>query len=360
MSHPAEGTLRRLVDEPAGVADTDRAHVAACPECLAGVAAALEDAERTGAALEVGFEPDVDAAWQRLSQAAAAGGRDRRTASAGPSRRWTSRLRSPVVAGVGVLALLGGAGAAAAAQWLQIFTTETVAPVTITEQDLVELPDLSAYGEVEMVDEPEFREVGSAADAERATGLEPPRVEDLPTGVTGEPTFEVVDEVTATFTFSAEEARQAAADEGERLPPPPPGLDGSRFRLEAGPGMAAVWSEERGLPALVVARAVAPTAFSSGVAFETARDYLLSLPGLPEDVASQLRGFSGDGTTLPVPVPDALAESSSADVDGVDATVIESRDGTMAGVIWVQDGVVTAVAGSLSEDEVLAVARGLE
>jgi hypothetical protein len=28
-------------------------------------------------------------------------------------------------------------------------------------------------------------------------------------------------------------------------------------------------------------------------------------------------------------------------------------------VIWVKDGVVTAVAGSLTDDEVLSVARGL-
>ena len=108
-----------------------------------------------------------------------------------------------------------------------------------------------------------------------------------------------------------------------------------------------------------MARAVAPTAFSSGVPFVTARDYLLSLPGLPEDVASQLRSFSADGATLPVPVPDDLMTSSPTDVDGVDATLIESRDGTMAAVIWVEDGVVTAVAGSVTDDEVLAVARGL-
>jgi hypothetical protein len=31
----------------------------------------------------------------------------------------------------------------------------------------------------------------------------------------------------------------------------------------------------------------------------------------------------------------------------------------MAGVVWVDDGIVTAVAGSLSDDEVLSVARGL-
>ena len=41
------------------------------------------------------------------------------------------------------------------------------------------------------------------------------------------------------------------------------------------------------------------------------------------------------------------------------ATVLTSRDGRMAGVVWVRDGVVTAVAGSLSADEVLTVARGL-
>jgi hypothetical protein len=43
----------------------------------------------------------------------------------------------------------------------------------------------------------------------------------------------------------------------------------------------------------------------------------------------------------------------------VPATVLTSRDGLLAGVVWVDDGIVTAVAGSLSADEVLSVARGL-
>jgi hypothetical protein len=51
--------------------------------------------------------------------------------------------------------------------------------------------------------------------------------------------------------------------------------------------------------------------------------------------------------------------TSTADVDGAEATVLATRDGTVTGVVWVEDGVVTAVAGSLSEDEVLAVAREL-
>ena len=358
MHHPADGTLRRLVDEPAGVADPDREHVGGCPQCLAEVAAAQQDATFAGTALDVALDTDVDAGWQRLSHAAVGGATDR-WQTTGRARPWRSRLRSPAVAGAGVLALLTGASAAAAGDWLQIFSAEQVAPVTITQEDLVELPDLSAYGEAEVVERVRIRDVASAASAEKVTGLEAPRVDDLPQGVTGQPAFEVVDKVSGTFTFSAEEARRSAKTQGETLPQPPAGLDDSRFRLEVGPGLAAIWSEERGLPALAVARAVAPTAYSSGVPFATARDYLLSLPGLPENVAAQLRSFSADGTTLPVPVPEDLMTSSATEVDGVDATLLEARDGTMAAVIWVEAGVVTVVAGSVTDDEVLAVARGL-
>jgi hypothetical protein len=139
----------------------------------------------------------------------------------------------------------------------------------------------------------------------------------------------------------------------------PAGLDGSRFRLVAGPGVAATWAEGRGVPALVVARATAPAAFSTGVPFETARDYLLSLTGVPAGLAAQLRAFTSGASTLPVPVPADLATSTTTDVGGQPATVLASRDGSVTAVVWVDDGVVTAVAGSLTADDVLAVARGL-
>jgi hypothetical protein len=89
------------------------------------------------------------------------------------------------------------------------------------------------------------------------------------------------------------------------------------------------------------------------------RDYLLSLPGLPENLAAQLRAFSGDGTTLPLPVPADLATSSDTQVNGLPATVLASRDEAMAAVVWVDDGVVTAVAGALGADEVVSLARGV-
>lgn len=360
MSHPAEGTLRRLIDDPAGVADVERAHLAACPHCLEALVRVRADAGRVHGLLTHDAaisDADVDRAWARLVSA----GGDQAAAAPSPApgtRR--SRLRSPVAAAVSAAVLLAGGSAAAATDWLQIFRTEQVQAVTVTEEDLLAMPDLEQYGDLEIGTEPRFRSVRGAQAAERATGLDVPVVPTVPRGITGDPSYQVATPVEAVFTFDETEAREAASAQGEPLPTPPAGMDGSEFRLVAGPGLAGVWSSTSGLPGLVVARAVAPTGYSTGIDFETARDYLLTLPGLPDDVADELRGFSGDGTTLPLPVPADEVETSTTDVDGTEATVFSARQGsTMSGVVWVEDGVVTVVAGTVETDEVVDVAEGL-
>jgi hypothetical protein len=360
MRHPSEGVLRRLVDEPAGVTDADRVHVASCPTCLRGLDVVRADAQLVGYALApattTGIDPD--AAWARLSTSTTSPAR--RQASTGAGRdRWRTAVRRPAVAALSAVVLLTGAGVAAANDWLPIFQTERIDPVEVSATELVQVPDLSAYGDIEVTQEPDTEQVADAATALERTGLAVPEASELPEGVTGEPAYQVAGVVDATFTFSADKAAQAAAAEGEVLPPPPTGLDGSRLRLEAGPGVAAVWSQPTGVPTLVVARVVAPTVYSSGLPFETVRDYLLSLPGLPEDLADQLGDLSADGGTLPLPVPAELVTSSTADVGGSSATVLTSRDGLFAGVVWVEGGVMTGVAGSLSADELLSVARDL-
>jgi hypothetical protein len=352
--------LRRLIDEPAGVTDADREHVAGCDECLGGLATVREDADLAHAALTTDADADLDieAAWHRLSSATPTATNVRALV---PPRTglFRSALRRPAVAGIAVAVVLAGASVAAANDWLPIFRTEEIAPISLTAADLNALPDLRAYGEVEDIDDPDVREVADARAAAEATGLDVPEVADLPRGVTGDPTYQVGDEASATFTFSEDRAARAAAEVGETLPPPPQGMDGSQVHLVAGPGVAVVWSKETG-PTLVVGRAVAPTAFSSSsLPFETVRDYLLALPGLPDDVAAPLRTLNAVGSTLPLPVPADRFATSSADVDGATATVLSAHDRSMAAVVWVEDGVVTVVGGSLDPDEVLSVARGL-
>jgi hypothetical protein len=360
MRHPTEGLLRRLLDEPAAITDADREHVAGCEACRGGLAAIRDDAGLVHVALtEADADVDVAAAWQRLLAAASAT-RPGRPAAPPHIGRFRAALRRPAVAGIAVALVLTGAGAAAAMDWLQIFRTEQIAPISLSAADLNALPDLRMYGDIVVTGDPEVHRVADAAAAAGETGLDVPDVTTLPRGVTGVPTYQAGGEVSAIFTFSADRAARAAAETGESLPPPPPGLDGSQIRLVAGPGVAAIWSKDAGVPALVVGRAVAPTAFSSsGVPFETVRNYLLSLPGLPDDVAASLRALNADGSTLPLPVPAGEVTTSAVDVLGTRATVLETRDRTMAAVLWVKDGLVTVVAGSLGADEVLSVARGL-
>src|SRR3954466_1630836 len=133
MRHPTEGVLRRLLDEPAGVSDTDRAHVADCPECLVALAQVREDAAAVDAALRTDSAEDVDvaAAWSRLSAALPGRAAARTPATAGGRRRAALLLR-PVVAVLAVAVVLTGAGVAAANDWLPIFTTEQIAPVSVS------------------------------------------------------------------------------------------------------------------------------------------------------------------------------------------------------------------------------------
>lgn len=283
-----------------------------------------------------------------------------------PARDHSARSRrkvamtSPALTATAVIAIIAGATTAAGADLVPIFRTQQVAPVSVSQDELVALPDLSEYGTFRFVKEPNVREVPDAETAEAASGLSTPEVEKLPNGVTGEPTYVVGGQTTAEFTFSAARAEKAAESAGEALPPVPAGLDKSVFRFTAGPGVAAVWLSNSDVPALAIAHVVAPTTESTGVPFATARDYLLQLPGVPPQIAQQLRNISGDDITLPLLVPSEVMDSSTADVDGNEAIVLTSRDEAFAAVTWVQDGTITAVAGSLSAAEVLAVARGLE
>jgi hypothetical protein len=344
MRHPSEGTLRQLLDEPAAVADSDREHVAGCLQCQDGLDSAREDAALVATALATeDAEVDLDAAWRRLNAAQPT------SAATRPRARLRSFLRRPAVAGLAVALVLGGAGVAAASGWLKIFQAEEIAPVSISAADLVAIPDLSAYGDVEVVREPNLHTVPDAATAAAESGLDVPEVATLPRGVSGDPVFQVGGRMVATVTFSADRA-------GGDGPAPP---DGTQLRLVAGPGVAQIWSAGTGAPGLIVGRAGAPRAYSSGASFETVREYLLSLPGMPEGVAAQLRALNDDDSTLPLPVPARRFTSSPDQVNGAPATVLAARDGTMAGVVWVEDGVVTAVAGSLQADEVLTVAREL-
>lgn len=363
MKHLSDGALRRSIDEPESLPDVQAHHLQHCEHCSAALALAQQDrvASESAVLTTSRQDPDIDAAWDRLQTSLRSQAGTSSASSAAFDRpSWRSKvMKAPVLAAAGALLVVGGATAAAANDWLPIFHTESITPVAVNVNDLTQLPDLSSFGRWDLKTDPSLVDVPDASAASDQTGLQVVTPTDLPTGVEGDPKYQVMDQQVATFTFSERKARALAQAAGEPMPPLPPGLDGAALRLELGPAVVQTWSQESGMPTLIVAQVGAPTASSNGIPLETLRDALLSLPGLPDDVATELRAATGDGTTLPLPVPADQYATTSAAVNGTPATVITSRDQSLAGVVWLDGDVVTIVAGPLDTQEVLSVADGL-
>jgi hypothetical protein len=373
MGHVADGVLRRYLDEPAAVSDVARRHIEACARCDGELRRAAEDRAIAGQALgapdigSVGDGVDLDLAWARLSarldEPVAGEPLAPMLAVQRTGRRWA---RHQVAAGVTAgLLVLGGAAVAAAANWVPIFRTQSVAPVAVSTQDLASLSALgdfsalASYGNLEASPTQGPIQVTDATVAQDRTGLRVPTVDALPSGVEGAPSYFVVDRQTATFTFSAVKAERAATARRQAAPPMPAGLDGSSVRIVGGPGVAAVWTQPGGTPSLVLSRLNAPTASSEGVPLAVVRDYLLSFPGIPPSLAAKLRTVTETGTVLPIPVLQEEMKSSQATINSAVATVLEARSGIASAVVWVSNGELNVVAGPLSREEVVAAARGL-
>ena len=246
MRHPSEGVLRRLVDEPAGVTDDDRAHVAGCPDlpARAGLRPRRRAARRRRAR-------DVRRRRHGRGLGPVLGTTRRRSAAGRRPRRAqpvAAGLRRPVIAALSAVVLLTGAGVAAANDWLPIFRTEHVDPIEVTSSDLVALPDLSAYGDIEITQagrSPAGRRRRGRARADRPRR---PRGVRASRGVTGDPPYQAAGVVERDVHLLGREGRAgggrrrrgpaAAARRARRQPAPAPGGSRRRGGLVAAHGRA--------------------------------------------------------------------------------------------------------------------------
>jgi hypothetical protein len=110
-------------------------------------------------------------------------------------------------------------------------------------------------------------------------------------------------------------------------------------------------------PAFILVATRTPTVTSTGVTARQLEDYLLSVPGIPSGVASELRAVGNPAVTIPVPIPIDLASGTSVSINGARGLLIGDSTGLGSAVVWQHDGVVDAIAGTLTANEVLGVAR---
>ncbi len=385
MKHLSEGTLRRMLDQPQSFPETDRAHLESCARCRTTAAAVVGDAGRAAVLMEGAGKVTADpkAALSRLRSR----GLSPLAASTGsPNWSW-SRLRSRrtmrpalYLALVGLMGLML-VGTGVAGNLIKIFEPDKVVGVPVDMESLNSLPDLGNYGSIAVVQEPDDAPAATLDEAASITGLNLLKA-DLPTGL-GTERIHTMTTGRASFTFDAAKAAATAGGEDFKLPPE---FDGSSLFLEAGPMAVQIFGGPEDLPAgkaaaeqaakaaegqgdlagllsslpdLMIVQMKSPVLSSNGPSVADFRDALLTLPKLSPGLKAQIEAIGDPESTLPLPIPIDMATSKQVDVNGVTGLAIGDNTGVGSGVVWQTGGVVRAVAGPLTEDRVLEIARSM-
>lgn len=254
---------------------------------------------------------------------------------------------------------------------LTIFEPKQVVAVPITSADLGGAAGLATYGTLTWSVPPKPYDVPDLATARADSGLAVLAPAQLPAGVSiATARYGVMPRTTATFTFSAELTRAAAARMDRTAPPMPANIDGSRLFITGGPAVVQYFDDGSapkatgssplaGLPRLVIAQGKGPLVQSDGVTVEQLQQYLLAQPGITPGLAAQIRAIKDPASTLPIPIPVDMATSKKVTVQGVEGVFIGDSTGLGSAVIWSKDGMVFGVAGTLTEAQILAVANSL-
>jgi len=269
---------------------------------------------------------------------------------------------------------------------IQIFQPETIVALPVDITSLASLPDLSAYGTISILQAPHVSTAATLGDAAAASGLHLLAPGKLPASVHGGDSFHVITAGSASFTFNADVASGTATKLGKPLPALPAGLDGAVIRLDGGPlvvetigsqsmpllrgtGGSASPGTERGhaglfgifgtIPQVLIVQMKAPALFSNGPTVAQYEDALLSMPGMPPSLASQIRALGNPSSTLPIPIPTSLASSHAASINGAPGLVVGDTTGIASAVIWQSHGLLYGVAGSLTDRQVLDMARSM-
>ena len=295
-------------------------------------------------------------------------------------RRITSRWLQGLAAAAGVVVVASALTISGVAESvLKIFEPKTVVAVPVTQGDLNFLGQacaglnlqecLGAYGKFEWTAPPQPKEVASRSQASTEAGFAVQAPTSLPSSVTGDPRYGVVNKSAATFTFSADSTKQTAARQNRTAPPMPANVDGSKLFITGGPAVVQIWGAPSSsgvghgqgdpMPTLIVGQAKAPTVSSDRVTVDELLSYLLSQPGISPQLAAAIRAIGDPSSTLPVPVPAELAVSHPVTVQGVQGLFVGDNTGIVGAVIWQKDGMMFEVIGSFTESQAVAIANSM-
>lgn len=287
-----------------------------------------------------------------------------------------SGVAAAVVLSLAVAFTPGGQSAASA--FLSQFRTQTVAPIAVSARSQAELiRTMNALGRLGTVSLPngerrpeavprglaqQARTV-SLAEASQAVGfgLLVPDPKTLPAQVSPTPTVQVVPGQSIQFTFDKARAGAYLSSIGRSDVVVPDRFDGATLAVTI-PSVALLqYGDPSSRGTLVVGEAgeVTVDVVRGSVGLDELRTFLLSLPGLPSDVVTQLSEISNWSNTLPVPVPVDVATWQRVSIRGNTGLLLNDNSGLGSAAIWHADGHLYGVAGSIRATDLRHISNNL-
>ncbi|HYZ15033.1 MAG TPA: hypothetical protein VE591_01480 [Candidatus Acidoferrum sp.] len=253
---------------------------------------------------------------------------------------------------------------------LSIFRPTQVRAISITPADeraLRALPPLEAFGTLRGTRSPALDEVASASEAAQSAGFALRLPAHVPGGLGSAVHYEVTQPARTSFRFSRAKAAGWAKDNKVSLVPPPAGLDGTTYTATLAPVAIVTYgtpprrhrgSRSRG-SFLAVVQAPVPTVRSTGASLQTLAGWFTEQPGIPAQLAAQVKAIGDPTQTLPIPVRFDKQTATAVQVDGVQGLAIGDETGIGSAIVWTKHGKLYAVGGTFAQSTVLALANGL-
>jgi hypothetical protein len=274
-------------------------------------------------------------------------------------RNW---LFAAIAAVLVALLLLPNSGALAG-QFLSLFSIQQFQPVQVTKQDVQSLssrpiPTFEDLGTLNI-------QTGSLQTQDNLTQAQAAQLVNfpilvpgsLPQGISGTPNFSVIGAGSGTFTFSASKARTFFQKNGYGNINIPANLDGSTYDVTTTPGVVISYGNGTTTQFMIV-EFPSPVIHATGSAsLEELRNVALSIPGLPQQLVTQLKQINLSSGVVPLPIPEGI-DSQTITVHGTQGLLLTKNISTTipqlkkfpagSAVIWQTNGIIYAVGGTVS------------
>lgn len=247
---------------------------------------------------------------------------------------------------------------------LGIFRVKRFATVTIEPASIPATAgkgDPTSMGSFTIHQMPSTTTAPSLKEAQAMAGFGLRTPQRLPSGLETSPRITVSKEGRFSYTFDLKKAREYLATMGMAGNDLPASLDGATVQLTIPPQVVIEYRGPNGAsPSLTLSQGHSPVLQAPpGLDVEQLRRSLLSMPGLPTELKSQLEAIQDWQQTAVIPLPKDRALSKEVAVDGVKGLYLQGNPGTGNALLWQKADILYGIAGTLGSDELLAATNSM-